>query len=255
MIDIHCHILPDVDDGPETQEESLKMARAAVIEGISTIIATPHHKNGEYENTRDEIIRKTRELNELLKKEQLPLHVLPGQETRINGGFIEDYEQGKLLPLNKETKYIFVELPFRNVPRYTEQLLFEIQLKGLVPIIVHPERNLAILERPEMLYHYVVKGALTQITAASIAGYFGSKIKKFTGQLIENNLVHFVASDAHNTTSRSFKMKEAYDVIEKNFGSAMVSILKENAELLVENKNICKEPPERIKKKRFFGIF
>lgn len=255
MIDIHCHILPGIDDGPKSPEESLEMARGAVKEGITAIIATPHHKNGEYENNREKILQKTAELKELLKKEKLPLEVLPGQETRIFGEFVEAYENGELLTLNDSNKYIFVELPFRHVPRYTEQLLFEIELKGLVPIIVHPERNQGFMERPELLYQLVKRGALTQVTAASVAGYFGGKTKKFTEQLIDANLAHFVSSDAHNVTNRAYKMNEAYELIRHKFGNDTVYTFKENAELLVEGGNVLKDAPQRVKKKRLFGIF
>lgn len=255
MIDIHCHILYGVDDGPETQQESLQLAREAVKEGIHTIIATPHHKNGEYKNNREEILEKTAKLNEVLQREKLPLVILPGQETRIHGDFLQAYENGELLTLNDQRKYIFVELPSGHVPRYTEQLLFEIELKGLVPVIVHPERNRGFMERPDLLYSLVKRGALTQVTAASVAGYFGSKIKKFTGQLIDANLTHFVSSDAHNTINRTFKMKEAYEAIQQKYGTDTMETFKENARLVVDGKNVYKDAPQRVKKKRLFGIF
>lgn len=255
MIDIHCHIIFGVDDGPETLQESLQLARGAVKEGIDTIIATPHHKNGEYENTREDILTKTAKLNGILEKEKLPLVILPGQETRIHGEFLQNYENGELLTLNDQHKYMFVELPSGHVPRYTEQLLFEIELKGLVPIIVHPERNQGFMERPDLLYNLVKKGALTQVTAASVTGHFGSKIKKFAGQLIDANLIHFVSSDAHNMKNRTFKMNEAYEMIQQKYGIDTVDIFKENAALIVAGKNVFKDAPQRVKKKRLFGIF
>lgn len=255
MIDIHCHILFGVDDGPKTLEESLQLARGAVKEGVSTIIATPHHKNGEYENNREDILKKTAKLNEILQKEKLPLVILPGQETRIHGEFLQAYENGELLTLNDQHKYIFVELPFGHVPRYTEQLLFEIELKGLVPIIVHPERNQGFMERPDLLYSLVKRGALTQVTAASVTGSFGGKIGKFTHEIIEANLTHFISSDAHNMKTRSLKMNKAYETIQQKYGSDTVCTFKENAALLVDGQNVIKDAPQRVKKKRLFGIF
>jgi protein-tyrosine phosphatase len=254
MIDLHCHILPNVDDGPETIAESVEMAKEAVRQGIKTIIATPHHRNEKYENLGQTIFRQVEEFNRVLKSENLDLTVLPGQETRIFGEMVEGLGSGEVLSLN-QGKYVLVELPPGHVPRYTGQLLFDIQLKGFVPVIVHPERNQEIIENPEVLYQLVKKGALTQVTASSVSGHFGKGIKKFSLQLIEANLTHFVASDAHNTSSRGFKMVEAYGAIEKNFGVEVVYMLRENAELVLQNRSVYKEAPLRVKKRKLLGLF
>jgi protein-tyrosine phosphatase len=254
MIDLHCHILPNVDDGPKDLAESVEMAKQAVQQGIKTIIATPHHRNEKYENHGQTIFRQVEEFNRVLKSENLDLTVLSGQETRIFGEMVEGLESGEILPLN-QGKYVFVEMPSGHVPRYTGQLLFDIQLKGFIPVIVHPERNQEIIENPEVLYQLVKKGALTQVTASSVSGHFGKTIKKFSLQLIEANLTHFVASDAHNTSSRGFKMVEAYDVIEKSFGIEAVYMFRENAELVVQGKSVYKEVPERVKRKKILGLF
>ena len=254
MIDIHSHILPSIDDGAMDEQASIAMAKQAVAEGVHTIIATPHHKNGQFENKKEFILQQVEKLNEILSIESIPLTVLPGQELRINGGVLADYEAGEILTLN-QTQYLFIEFSSGHVPRYAEQLLYDIQLKGLTPIIVHPERNQELITNPDLLYQFVEKGALTQVTAASITGGFGKKIKKFSHQLIEANLTHFIASDAHNITSRSFKMQGAYSEIEKESGKSIVYLFMENAELLVEGKQVYKEMPQRIKTKKFLGLF
>ncbi|EIJ83783.1 tyrosine-protein phosphatase [Bacillus methanolicus] len=255
MIDIHCHILPGIDDGARNLEDSIQMAKAAVKEGIQTIIATPHHNNGYYKNTKQRILEKVEELNLSLMKQSIPLHVLPGQEPRIYGEILEDYNQDQILTLCNKGKYLFIELPFNHLPRYTEQLLFDIQMQGLTPIIVHPERNQEIIEQPDLLYNLVKKGALTQVTASSITGHFGKNIKKFSMQLIEANLTHFIASDAHNISNRTFKINEALDEIEKKYGVDMVYLFIENAELLVQGNAVYIEKPKRVKTKKFLGIF
>ncbi|WP_059173408.1 tyrosine-protein phosphatase [Bacillus sp. FJAT-27445] len=254
MIDIHCHILPGVDDGAKSIRESLEMARTAVSEGIKTIVATPHHKNNRYTNPKQSILEQVSDLNNHLQMAQIPLTVLPGQEVRVYGELVEDYEKNEILTL-AETHYLFLELPSDQVPRYTEKLVYNLQMGGLTPIIVHPERNHEIIERPGILYTLVKNGVLTQITASSVCGYFGKKIKNFSFQLIESNLTHFIASDAHNTHSRGFKMQEAYEVAENRYGKELSYMFKENAELLLLDKNIYKEIPEPIKKKKIFGIF
>ncbi|MFG6147454.1 tyrosine-protein phosphatase [Halobacillus sp. B23F22_1] len=256
MIDIHSHILPAVDDGAQSIEESLEMAKAAVEDGIHTIIATPHHQNGKYTNVKDNILNRTAELNRNLEISQIPLTVLPGQETRIHGDMIEGLRADEILPLTNQGNYVFVEFPSDAVPRYAKQLLFDIQLEGYQPIIVHPERNRQIIQHPSLLFDMVSKGAYTQITAASLTGRFGKNIKKFTHQLIEANLTHLIASDAHNTTSRGFCLTDAYDVLKENYGTSMVYLFAENAEYVVNGEVLAADSPQPIKKKKkILGIF
>jgi protein-tyrosine phosphatase len=255
LIDLHCHLMPEVDDGAKDLQESVEMAKMAVAEGITHIVATPHHNNGQYSNSKQQIVAKVRELQDALQKENIPLTILPGQEPRINGDILQDYENGNLLTINDFGKYVLIELPSNHVPRYTEQILFDLQMKELTPIIVHPERNQEIIENPDILYQLVKRGACTQITASSITGHFGKKIKKFAFDVIEANLTHFIASDAHNVTTRPFRMQEAYEMIEKEFGVSTVYFFRENAELAVNGQTIYREIPQRIKKKKFLGLF
>jgi len=254
LIDIHSHILPEVDDGALTMEEAVSMAKLAVNEGITKIIATPHHQNGAFFNRKQDILKRVKELNYVFQRENISLEVLPGQETRIYGDLLEDLEKGDILTLN-HTNYLFIELPSGYVPRYTEQLLFEVLLKGLTPIIVHPERNAGFIENPEKLLNLVKKGTLTQVTTNSLIGHFGKKIQKFSMQLIEANLTHFIASDAHNISTRSFRIKESIDEIDKEFGREAVYYFQENAELLIQGQTVYKQEPSHIKRKKFLGFF
>ncbi|OZU88246.1 tyrosine protein phosphatase [Virgibacillus indicus] len=254
MIDIHSHILPGVDDGAKTEEDSIAMAKAAVDQGITAIVATPHHKNGKYENDRQTIMNNVSILSELFAKKDIPLTVIPGQETRINGEMIEDIQNGGLLALN-DTKYLFVEFPSGEIPRYSGKMLFDIQVAGYTPVIVHPERNSKIIEDPSKLYDFVRKGALTQVTAASVVGKFGKNIQKFSHQLIEANLTHFIASDAHNTTSRGFCMDVAFHEVKDQFGSDYFYMFLENSQLLIDNMNVNRMEPMMPKKKKFLGLF
>ncbi|MCE7791177.1 tyrosine protein phosphatase [Salipaludibacillus sp. CUR1] len=254
MIDLHCHILPGLDDGAQTEEDLLAMAHAAMEDGITTIVATPHHMNGSYENTKGMIEKATETANRLLKQKGLDLSILPGQECRLYGELIEDIDKGEILSLNHST-YVFVEFPSAQLPRFSRKLLYDLQLAGKVPVIVHPERNQVFMKKPDMLHDFVKNGALTQVTAASVAGKFGKKIASLSLDLVEANLTHFIASDAHNTTNRTFHMTDAYNVIEKEFGNDLVYLFKENAHLLIENQHVMIEPPERVKKKKFLGLF
>ncbi|HEY2421730.1 MAG TPA: CpsB/CapC family capsule biosynthesis tyrosine phosphatase [Neobacillus sp.] len=254
MIDLHCHILPGIDDGAQDLSESIRMAQQAVKQGIRTIVATPHHLNNKYENPKQQILRAVEDLNQTLIQEKIDLTVLPGQETRIYGELVTGIDGGEILSVDL-TPYLLIEFPSNHVPRYTEKLFYDLQMRGIAPVIVHPERNQEIIEHPEILYQLVKKGAATQITAASICGDFGKKVRSFTFDLIEANLTHFIASDAHNTTTRTFRMREARTVIKERYGTDMVYYFEENAALVIEGNHIYKEVPERIKKKKLFKLF
>jgi protein-tyrosine phosphatase len=254
MIDIHCHILPNIDDGPKNVEDSIAMARQAASEGITKIIATPHHKHERYDNEKSDIIAAVKEFNDVLVAAEIPLTILPGQETRIYGEILADYQNDQVLSLCDRGKYIFLELPSNSVPRYTGQLLYDLQLSGLTPIIVHPERNSELIETPDLLYKFVKNGALTQITTSSLTGHFGKKIKQFTEQLIDHQLTHFLASDAHNQTSRPFRMQAAISEVENRYGIDKVFYFQQNAELLERGDYVFSEQPERIEKLKIWNV-
>ncbi|MDN4071759.1 tyrosine-protein phosphatase [Fictibacillus terranigra] len=255
MIDVHSHVLPALDDGAVDLSASLDMAKQAVEDGITTLFATPHHRNGKYENSKQDILLETERLNEALIIHQIPLTILPGQEIRVYSEFLEDLANDQLLTLNNLGKYILIELPSNAVPEYTSQIVYECKLQDITPIIVHPERNSELMENPQLLYELVAEGALTQLTASSIIGRFGKNIKSFSQKIIENHLTHFIASDAHNISSRGFHLWEAYDEISKKYGHQMTYDLQENAELILNNQNIYIEEPRPIKKKKLLGIF
>jgi protein-tyrosine phosphatase len=255
MIDLHCHILPGIDDGAASIEDSLRMAQVAMSEGITTIVATPHHQNGTYINERNDIIQYVQQLNDRLIEEKYDLRIVLGQEIRLYGELLEDYQNDKLVTINDSSKYVLVELPSSHVPRYTKQVLFDMQLQGLLPIIVHPERNAEFMKNPDKLFELVEKGALTQVTASSVTGHFGKKIQKFSHQLIEASLTHFIASDAHNTTGRTFRLREAYELVAEKYGNDIVFYFQENAECVLSGSSVYREQPQQIKKKKLFGIF
>lgn len=254
MIDLHCHVLPNIDDGAKTVEDTLKMLQSAVAEGITVITATPHH-NPEYNNESQIILGKVKEIEKIITKNNLPIQLLAGQEVRIYGDLVADYNAGKLVTSADSTRYMLVEFPSNHVPKYAEHLFYDMALQGLQPILVHPERNSGIINNPELLYNFVNQGVLSQVTASSITGHFGKKIQKLTFQIIENNLTHFVASDAHNITSRAFKMKEAFEIIKSKYGQAVADEYKINAGRVIEDKVIYPAIPSKIKNKRFLGLF
>lgn len=251
MIDIHCHILPGLDDGAKDTAHSLEMARTAGQEGITAIVATPHHMNGTYKNEKAAIEQSVGLLNAQLEQEGINVNIYAGQEVRLYGELLEDYQSNKLVTVN-HSAHMLVEFPSSSIPAFAEQLLFDMQLKGITPIIVHPERNAAIAENPDLLYKLIQNGALSQVTAASVNGLFGKKAKALSLQLIEANLTHFIATDAHNITTRRFGLGEAYEAIDPDYAV----YFQENAQAVLSGQHIEKEPPQHvIRKKKFLGIF
>lgn len=255
MIDIHCHILPGVDDGARSLEDSIEMAREASAQGIHTIVATPHHRNNQFENFRADILTRVDELNRVLQEEKIPVDILPGQETRIYGDLIEDLTAKEILPVNIDSSCILVELPTSTVPKYTNKLLYDLQVEGYTPVIVHPERNSELLQKPDILYELVKSGVLTQVTAASLVGKFGKKIRNFSHEIVQSNLTHFIASDAHNVRNRGFMMRDALQEIEDTYGIDLIYGYQENADLMIAGEAIVGDVPERIVRKKFLGIF
>ena len=173
---------------------------------------------------------------------------------RISGSWEEEFEAGRLATLNG-THYILVEFPSNHVPGYAGRLFYDMQLKGLTPVIAHPERNSQIIGQPDKLYELIEKGALSQVTASSVSGYFGKKVQKFSLQLIEANLAHCIASDAHDTAARPSHLPEAFQKVEKEFGPDYASLFQENARLIVEGKMIYREDPQPVRRRKIFGLF
>jgi len=249
MVDLHCHILPNIDDGPENYLKFIEMAKTAVNAGITSVFATPHHLNERYKNSKPKILEHVAEGNMNLQLENIPLKILPGQELRIHRELFISLEMDEILTLNNEGKYLLLELPTCEVPKYTHEMIYELLLKGITPIVVHPERNKVIIKNNNLLFELVQEGALVQLTAGSIIGQFGKKVKAFTEKIIEHNLAHFIATDAHNNSTRGFFLQEAYDSIRNRYGASHSYYFRENAELLLLGKNVQSEQPIPIRKK------
>ncbi|MDQ0883005.1 tyrosine-protein phosphatase [Peribacillus sp. V2I11] len=254
MIDIHCHILPGVDDGSADMKESLHMAKKAVEAGITHLFATPHHLNEKYVNVKIDIFDRVVRLNESLQQNYIPLTIHLGQEVRIHRDIFTSLEKGEILTLDDNGTYLLLELPSGRVPTYTQEVIYELLLKGITPIIVHPERNKELIENHKLLFELVQEGALTQLTSGSIIGLFGKNIKSFSKKIIEHNLAHFIATDAHNMNSRGFTLQEAYETITKTYGIERAFYFKENAEKLIKGQSPSIVKPAPFKKK-ILGIF
>lgn len=203
MIDIHCHILPGLDDGAKNPAAALEMARRAGADGISTIVASPHVITGLYRNTREVILAATGQFNALLQKNEIPLTVLPGAEYQLEPDLPGRLARGELLTINDGGRYLLVELPAAFVPDYTVPVIYDLLLQGVVPVMAHPERNAGLIKNPALLYDLVTRGTLAQITAASLTGRFGATSAAVARLFLEHGCAHFIATDAHSTRDRA----------------------------------------------------
>ncbi|PTL37367.1 tyrosine-protein phosphatase [Alkalicoccus saliphilus] len=251
MIDIHTHILPGLDDGAPTLEDAVEMAEAAAAAGITKLIATPHHQSGTFYNPGRTIKQETKKLNNELQKRNIALEVYPGQEIRLHGEIIQELQAGSAITL-AASPYVLVELPEDQVPTYAANVFYDLQMAGYKPIIAHPERNEELRARPELLYRFVKNGALTQLTAGSVLGNFGRKVKRFTGDIIEARLAHFLATDAHDTAHRGFLLEEAEQTVSRKFGERTVEQWRYNAGQVLNQGGARREQPMHIKRRRLF---
>jgi protein-tyrosine phosphatase len=210
FVDIHCHLLPAIDDGSSDMEESLAMARMAVADGITTVIATPHQL-GTFGSTQgDDIRRRAVELQRRLDEARVPLRVLPGADVRIEADMVERLVGGDVLTLADRRCHVLLELP-HELYLPLDRLLADLSRRHVVGILSHPERNQGILRQPDVLGPLVDAGCLMQITAASLCGTFGPECQQLAEWMLAHGLVHFVATDAHGSQKRRPLMRRAFD--------------------------------------------
>lgn len=213
MIDLHCHILPGLDDGPGTLAEALDMCLMAVADGTTVVAATPHQLDGVHNTAKEDISKGVEELQEHLDRRGVPLRVVPGGDVHL--ACVPGWELAfdEVMTLGDTQRYVLVEPPEFAVPFILRDALATIRGKGVVPIITHPERNMNFQLCPELLRSLVADGNLVQVTAGSLTGGFGRETQKSTIQLVERRLAHFVATDAHSSEWRRPILSEARSVL------------------------------------------
>jgi protein-tyrosine phosphatase len=214
MVDIHCHILPGLDDGPESFDMSVAMAEMAIADGVTHIIATPH-ASADHAFIPNLVKQRRDELQEMF---QGRLTFATGCDFHLS---FENLQEVRFEPerftLNQKN-YLLVEFADFSIPSSLDHALHELQLAGLNPIVTHPERNPLIRSQPERLFRWLRQGCYVQITAGSFSGRFGKAAQEMAHDWLDAGAVHFVASDAHNITSRPLKLKEPFDEIAKSHG-------------------------------------
>jgi protein-tyrosine phosphatase len=252
FVDIHCHLLPELDDGARSSDEALAMAEMASADGISTIVATPHQLGNFAANRGDEIREQAEHFQATLRKKKIPLKVFPGADVRIEPGMIGKIRAGEVLTLADRGRHVLLELP-HEVYLPLERLLVELKGAGLAGILSHPERNQGILGQPGVVHSLVGAGCLIQVTAGSLTGAFGSRVRNLAEWLVKQGLVHFVSTDAHSPRSRPPLLGEAFArVVELAGRSLAEELFCGNPAAVVAGKAV-KPGPRRVAKPARFG--
>jgi len=214
MVDLHCHILPGIDDGAASMEESVAMAESAVEDGITHVVATPHSST---EYAFDfAVVRRLRD--ELQSKIGRKLRLATGCDFHLNPENLRSLRRNSSPYCLNQRNYLLVEFNEISIPPAMDQTLHEIQLAGVRPVITHPERNRILRIHAERLKRWVRQGCFVQVTGGALTGRFGPVSQKDALQWIRGGLVHFVASDAHNTRTRPLRLQPAYDAVSDQFG-------------------------------------
>jgi len=223
MIDIHSHILPGVDDGARSLEESLKMAEIAAADGIQQMVATPHLFNGLSNDPNPaEICERVAALQSGIGGN---LKILPGCEAHVIHDIADRVKRQSVTTINR-CNYLLVEFPQVTVPVGADEVFYRLQLQGIHPILVHPERNLQIQKQPSLVAAYIAHGVFTQVTAMSIAGEFGVPARKCAEILLQHHCVHFLATDTHRPAKRP-------PILSRGRDAAAAIVGKERADRLV----------------------
>ena len=258
FFDTHSHIIPNLDDGPDTESETLELLKLYQAREIKKIICTPHIYHGLYENSKDSILKKFKVLKKIIHDNNIEIEVYPASEIMAYIGLEKDLFSDKILTVNDEKKYVFIEFPLTGYPAFVEDMIFKIQVAGLTPILSHPERYAAIVKNPLKIYVYLEREILIQLNSGSITGKFGKDVLKTAEFILKHKLFHFVGTDTHSISSRRPDLPEAYEICKEYLNEEELKIIfKDNPEALISKNPIkyLESIPYESQEKKFFGFF
>ena len=221
MIDLHCHLLPGIDDGPETLDEALAMARIALENGIEAAHVTPHLHPARWDNDLPKIAAAVEAYRAALAQAGIPLALGFAAEVRLDYAIVPLIEEGRVPFLGKLEGYqvMLLEFPHSHVPVGAEEFVAWLLARNIRPLIAHPERNKDLMRDPARIEPFVGAGCLLQVTADAIAGGFGALCAQRAREFLERGLVSVIASDAHDTTGRPPRIAPGRDIAAKIVGA------------------------------------
>lgn len=252
MIDIHSHIIPGVDDGSKTIEDTFKMLKEAEKAGFTDIISTSHYIENYYELNKLDREAWITALNTGIKKENINLNLYTGAEIFISENMCNSIKNNIIGTLNN-SRYVLFELPMNAKVMYLNDIIFELISMDLVPIIAHPERYSYVQKDPNMLYDYIETGVLFQSNYASITGFYGKEAQNTVKKLLQNNMIHFLGTDNHRQKTIYANMDTILKELKKIISDETIELLTEiNPRKIINNEEIAIEQPKKIKKS-FWG--
>jgi protein-tyrosine phosphatase len=256
-VDIHAHILPGLDDGPVTVEESLAMARTAASDGTDVIIATPHYRDMELEHRSGTIIRELADtLNAALRSDyarrnSLSVRIFTGMTNRLDTSLPDLVDSENAITLNR-TRFLLVEPPYNRLPSYVEDVIGRLLTQRLVPVLAHPERNIEFQRNPKRLQQLVDDGLIVQIAAGSLTGHNGTGASRAAEQFIRRGIAHVVASEMHSLISqRSPNLTRAFDVVADIAGEReAIDLFETNPDMILNGRTPQRErtPTRRLRR-------
>ncbi len=256
MQDVHCHMLPGIDDGPKRLDEALAMAQLAASDGIRTTIATPHAARVADTGGKEALEQQILTFNHELQVKGIDLQVVMGTEYLLSMELLAEAKRGTPIGLNG-SRYLLMEIDFLQYPPYIDDAMFQLQLLGFAPVLAHPERQATIQKQPQLLAGLVERGVLCQITGGSLLGHFGRDAKRSAEYLLKHNLVHLLASDGHTSTrNRPPVMREAMEAVERLVGEeAAHCLVVANPAAVMANSRLTlpTNRPSRRRKFSFLG--
>jgi protein-tyrosine phosphatase len=243
MIDLHCHLLPGIDDGPKSLEVTLEMARIAHADGITKTFCTPHIYPGLYENSGTDIIRRVKQLQLILQNEGIPLTLGYGADTHLVPGLISSIHTGAV-PTLDGGRYLLLEPPHHVRPQRFTQSVFELIGAGIVPIITHPERLTWVGDAYDDFVALAKSGAWLQITGGALTGKFGPFARKYAEKFVAEGWTAVIASDAHTTGRRSPQLAEARETAARLVGADEATrMVRDRPQLVCDNLIPSTLPP------------
>lgn len=246
MIDIHTHILPNIDDGARSIEETFNLIKEAKSVGFETIVLTSHYKEGSYETDTPEREVWVNAIYENLKAKKIDVKLYLGNEIYLSNNMIKFMEEGRASTIN-DTSYVLFELPLDEEPENLYDIIYEMQQCKIVPILAHPERYSFIQKEPELVYDLIQKGVLMQANYGSIIGQYGEKARIIVEKLLENNMIHMLGSNAHRPNTIYPKIPQILTELTDLIGEEKLKTLTTtNPKLVLNNKRIDIEEPQII---------
>jgi protein-tyrosine phosphatase len=218
MIDLHCHILPGLDDGASDLSVSANMAKAFVADGVSVVACTPHILPGLYQNSGPQIRQAAAQLQQHLDREGIPLRLVTGADNHVTPSFVTELKSGHLLSL-ADTRYVLVEPPHHVAPPRLEDLFFSLLVAGYVPILTHPERLTWIQSHYQVIQRLVHAGTWMQVTAGSLSGAFGRNPRYWGERMLDEGCIHILATDAHDVNRRPPNLSQGRELAAKRVGN------------------------------------